>query len=108
MAFECAPLWPSRAQGCVLYALLVRDVEAESAGVCPLVDISIEGKSRSMVWRRSAEVGIELLSLPSFRRGFATASLRNGVDVYGLQRFMGHSDLRVLRWHLMQTDAYGR
>lgn len=43
-------------------------------------------------------------SLHSFRRGFAIACLRNGMDVYSLQHLMGHADLQVLRQYLKQTD----
>jgi integrase len=40
-----------------------------------------------------------------FRWGFATTSLRNGVDAFSLGRLMGHSDLSILRRYLTQTDA---
>ena len=32
-------------------------------------------------------------------------SLRAGMDVYSLQRLMGHADLSILRRYLAQTDA---
>jgi len=31
-------------------------------------------------------------------------SLRAGMDIYSLQRLMGHSDLSVLRRYLAQTE----
>jgi len=39
-----------------------------------------------------------------FRRAFALIMLRNGVDIFALQKLMGHSDLQVLRRYLAQTD----
>jgi len=60
---------------------------------------------RSMVRRRAKCAGVADPSLHSFRRGFAITSLRNGVDVFSLQRLMGHSDLSILRRYLTQTDA---
>jgi integrase len=49
-----------------------------------------------------------LKSIPTphdFRRAFALIMLRNGVDIFALQKLMGHSDLHVLRHYLAQTDA---
>jgi integrase/recombinase XerD len=60
---------------------------------------------RSVVHRRANCAGIEAPSLHSFRRGFAITSLRNGVDVFSLQRLMGHSGLSMLRRYLTQTDT---
>jgi len=60
---------------------------------------------RSIVRRRARCAGVDAPSLHSFRRGFAITSLRNGVDVFSLQRLMGHSDLSILRRYLTQTDA---
>jgi site-specific recombinase XerD len=42
--------------------------------------------------------------LHSFRRAFALNMLRSGVDIFVLQRLMGHSDLHVLRRYLAQND----
>ena len=39
-----------------------------------------------------------------FRRAFALIMLRNGVDIFALQKLMGHSDLQILLSYLAQTD----
>jgi site-specific recombinase XerD len=43
-------------------------------------------------------------ALHSFRRAFALNMLRSGVDIFALQRLMGHADLQVLRRYLAQDD----
>ena len=57
-----------------------------------------------MLRRRSVEAGIDKPGLHDFRRAFALNCLRGGMDVYSLQKLMGHSDLQVLRRYLAQTD----
>jgi site-specific recombinase XerD len=60
--------------------------------------------------RRRAELA-ELKEIPTphdFRRAFALVMLRSGVDVFALQKLMGHSDLQVLRRYLAQTDQDGQ
>ena len=42
--------------------------------------------------------------LHGFRRAFALNMLRSGVDIFILQRLMGHADLQVLRRYLAQND----
>ena len=60
---------------------------------------------RDIVRRRAVKAGINPApTLHSFRRAFALACLRNGVDIYSLQRLMGHADLSVLRRYLAQTQ----
>jgi len=59
---------------------------------------------RQVIRRRAARAGVQTPSLHSFRRGFALLSLRAGMDIYSLQRLMGHSDLSVLRRYLAQTE----
>jgi site-specific recombinase XerD len=43
-------------------------------------------------------------SLHDFRRAFALNMLRNGVDIFALQRLMGHADLQIMRRYLAQND----
>ena len=40
----------------------------------------------------------------TFRRTFALWSLRSGMDIFSLQRLMGHADLSVLRKYLDQVQ----
>ena len=61
---------------------------------------------RGVVRRRAASAGLaHEPSIHDFRRAFALNMLRSGVDVFSLQRLMGHADLQVLRRYLSQTDA---
>jgi site-specific recombinase XerD len=39
-----------------------------------------------------------------FRRAFALIKLRNGVEIFALQKLMEHSDLQVLRRYVAQID----
>jgi site-specific recombinase XerD len=53
--------------------------------------------------RRAKKANISKPSLHDFRRAFALNYLRNGGDIYTLQKLMGHADLQVLRRYLAQT-----
>jgi len=59
---------------------------------------------REMVRRRAHLAGVPAPSLHSFRRSFALLSLRGGMNVYALQKLMGHADLSVLQRYLAQTE----
>jgi site-specific recombinase XerD len=59
---------------------------------------------RGMIIRRSRLAGINAPALHDFRRAFALGMLRNGIDVYTLQKLMGHADLQVLRTYLAQNN----
>jgi site-specific recombinase XerD len=60
---------------------------------------------RCMLRRRAQLAGLKKVPTPhDFRRAFALIMLRNGVDIFALQKLMGHSDLQVLRRYLAQTD----
>jgi integrase/recombinase XerD len=58
---------------------------------------------RSMIIRRSRSAGIKAPSLHDFRRAFALAMLRDGVDVYTLAKLMGHASIDVLKLYIKQT-----
>jgi site-specific recombinase XerD len=60
---------------------------------------------RCFLRRRAEQIGIKEIPTPhDFRRAFALVMLRNGVDIFALQKLMGHSDLQILRRYLAQTD----
>ena len=63
---------------------------------------------RSIMRRRANIAEIDTPSLHSFRRTFALTMLRNGIDIFSLQRLMGHADLQILRRYLAQTDQDAR
>ena len=60
---------------------------------------------RQIIKRRAGRAGVEAPALHSFRRFFALEYLRNGGDIFTLQRLMGHSDLQILRRYLNQIDS---
>ena len=59
---------------------------------------------RQIIRRRSKDAKIDAPSLHSFRRYFALQMLRSGVDIFSLQKLMGHSDIQILRRYLQQTE----
>ena len=59
---------------------------------------------RDIARRRARDAGVPAPNLHAFRRGFAVLSLRNGADIFSLQRLMGHTSLTVLRRYLKQTE----
>jgi len=58
---------------------------------------------REIIRRRANKANVPNPGLHDFRRAFALQCLRNGMDVYSLQKLMGHSDLQVLQRYLAQT-----
>lgn len=77
----------------------------------PALWVSIHGEQmtysalRGSLRRRAEQIGMKSSPTPhDFRRAFALMMLRNGVDIFALQKLMGHSDLQILRRYLAQTD----
>jgi site-specific recombinase XerD len=55
--------------------------------------------------RIARKASVRKPTLHSFRRAFAINMLRAGVDVFSLQKLMGHADLQVLhRYQAQSTD----
>ncbi|HBG73955.1 MAG TPA: hypothetical protein DEP80_04125 [Anaerolineae bacterium] len=57
-----------------------------------------------MLRRRSQEANLEGSTAHDFRRAFALAMLRNGVDVFTLAKLMGHEGITALQRYLKQTN----
>jgi site-specific recombinase XerD len=60
---------------------------------------------REMIRRRSVRAGVDTPTIHSFRRYFAITMLRSGVDIYTLQKLMGHEDIQVLRVYLKHVEG---
>jgi site-specific recombinase XerD len=79
---------------------------------CHSLFISREGAAltydglRLLLRRRAKLAGLAVRpTLHGFRRAFALNMLRNGVDVFSLQRLLGHSDLQIMRRYLAQNNT---
>lgn len=58
----------------------------------------------SMLRRRAKAAGVPPPMPHAFRRAFALASLRQGMDVVSLQRLLGHADLSLIARYAKQTQ----
>ncbi|MCZ2127429.1 MAG: tyrosine-type recombinase/integrase [Anaerolineales bacterium] len=74
----------------------------------PAVFVTDEGERlkmaglRQVMVRRAKSAGVAIPSLHSFRRAFALAMHRAGVDLLTIQRLLGHSDMSVLNRYIKQ------
>ena len=78
---------------------------------CPALWVTQAGERltysglRAIVKRGAIKANIEPPSLHGFRRAFALAMLRSGnVDIFSLQKLLGHTSLAVMRQYLAQND----
>jgi site-specific recombinase XerD len=55
--------------------------------------------------RLGKRAGVEHANPHTFRRSFALWSLRSGMDIFSLQRLMGHADLTVLHRYLALVEG---
>ena len=58
---------------------------------------------RQIIRRRAVAAKVDTPSLHSFRRAFALNMLRAGVDIFSLQKLMGHAEWQVLNRYLAQS-----
>lgn len=58
---------------------------------------------RQVMVRRSKRAGVAVPSLHGFRRAFALAMHRAGVDLLTIARLLGHSDISILERYIKQT-----
>ena len=58
----------------------------------------------TLMTRLSHESGIHI-TFHKCRRTFATWALRNGLDLFSLQRLLGHTSLEMVRKYAQQTDG---
>jgi len=65
--------------------------------------LTVYGLNSTMA-RRARLAGVQRPGLHDFRRAFALNMLREGVDVFSLQKLMGHASTEILRRYLKQTD----
>jgi integrase/recombinase XerD len=58
-----------------------------------------------MLTRRAKQAGVPQPSIHSFRYFFALTSLRNGMDIFSLQKAGGWASMAVMRRYLKQTET---
>ena len=85
--------------------LRIRDnLQTEALFVSKTMERLTYDALRQIIQRRSKLAGLKKEpTLHDFRRQFALSMLNNGVDIFSLQRLMGHKDISILRRYLAQT-----
>jgi integrase/recombinase XerC len=59
---------------------------------------------RALFTRRSKVAKIPTPTIHGFRRAFALSMLRSNIDIFSLQKLLGHSSMIILRTYLAQND----
>ncbi|MEN6478161.1 MAG: tyrosine-type recombinase/integrase [Anaerolineales bacterium] len=60
---------------------------------------------RAMLVRRARLAGVPAASPHDFRRAFAIAALRGGMDLISLERLLGHTSLAAVSRYLKQVEG---
>lgn len=60
---------------------------------------------RDILERLAKRSGVENVHPHTFRRSFCLWSLRSGMNIYALQRLMGHGDLQMVRKYLALVES---
>ena len=83
--------------------LRARNAETDRLWVTLIRDPISYWGFREIIHRRANKAQVPVPGIHDFRRAFALECLRNGMDIYSLQKLMGHADLQVLQRYLAQT-----
>lgn len=85
--------------------LKYREDNNSALWITPSTDrLSYDGL-RAILTRRSKIANIAPPPIHSFRRAFALAMLRSGnVDIFSLQKLLGHNSIAIMRTYLAQND----
>lgn len=65
--------------------------------------MTIRGLQR-LLYRLGQRAQVKNCHPHTFRRTFALWSLRSGMNIYALQKLMGHADLNILRRYLALVE----
>ena len=80
------------------------NIKTESLFVSKTMERLTYDGLRQILERRAVLAGLKEIPSPhDFRRQFALSMLRNKVNIFSLQRLMGHKDISILQRYLAQT-----
>jgi site-specific recombinase XerD len=86
------------------YLRVRADLKTEALFVSKTMERLTYDGLRQILQRRAEHAGLREIPSPhDFRRQFALSMLRNKVNIFSLQRLMGHKDITILQRYLAQT-----